>query len=174
MLQGPHETGHAPPGTPSAFYNQEERHPQNQKAPRAPSYCTLLSLYNLNTTAVEKIPSTMRNPEQMGRLPFILSIPENRTSAVAEAAAATEEIQIFSDGSAIGGKVGAVAILTIRGVITSSLHYHLGPALEHTVHEAELVGLILGLHLIRAICIGDKRMAIGIDNQAVLKAFQSD
>ena len=62
----------------------------------------------------------------------------------------------------------------IRGVITSSLHYHLGPASEHTVHEAELVGLILGLHLIRAIRIGDKRMAIGIDNQAVLKAFQSD
>ena len=143
------------------------------KRHRAPLH-TLLSLYNLNVTAVEKIPSTMRNPEQIGRLPFILSIPENRTSAVAEAAAATEEIQIFSDGSAIGGKVGAAAILMIRGVITSSLHYHLGPASEHTVHEAELVGLILGLHLIRAIRIGDKRMAIGIDNQAVLKAFQSD
>ena len=143
------------------------------KRHRAPLH-TLLSLYNLNTSTVEKIPPTMRNPEQTGRLPFTLSIPENRTSAVTEAAAATEEIQIFSDGSAIDGKVGAAAILMLRGAIINTLHYHLGPASEHTVHEAELVGLILGLHLIRAIRIGDKRMAIGIDNQAVLKAFHSD
>jgi hypothetical protein len=78
------------------------------------------------------------------------------------------------DSSAINGKVEVAAILMIRGATTNTLHYHLGPALEHIVYEAELVGLILGLHLIRAVYIGDKQMAIGIDNQAVLKAFQSD
>ena len=135
---------------------------------------TLLSLYNLDTSAVEKIPSTARNPEQTGRLPFNLSIPENRSSAIAEAASATEEIQIFSDGSAIDGKVGAAAILIKNGTTTKSLHYHLGPATKYTVHEAELVGLILGLHLIRSERIRNKQIAIGIDNQAVIRAFHSD
>ena len=143
------------------------------KRHRAPIH-VLLSLYNLDTSAVEKIPSTARNPEQTGRLPFIISIPENRSGAIAEAASATEEIQIYSDGSAIDGKVGAAAILMKSGTITKTLHYHLGPASEHTVHEAELVGLILGLHLIRTERIGSKRMAIGIDNQAVIRVFHSD
>jgi hypothetical protein len=61
------------------------------KRHHAPLY-TLLSLYNLNTSMVEKIPPTMHNIEQLERLPFILSIPESRTSAVTKAAAATEEI----------------------------------------------------------------------------------
>jgi hypothetical protein len=117
---------------------------------------TLLSLYNLNTTAIEKIPTTMHNPEQMGRLPFNISIPENRNSAIAKATAAMEDIQIFSDGSAIKGKVGAAAILMKRGAIINTLYYHLRPDSEHTVHKVELMGLILRLHLIRVECISDK------------------
>ena len=143
------------------------------KRHRAPLHI-LLSLYKLNPTLVEKIPPTARNPEQVGKLPFNIRVPKDRKSSVAEAAAAREEIQVYSDGSAIEGKVGAAAILMKRGAITNSLHYHLGSDSEHTVHEAELVGLILRLHLIKNESSGGKRVAIGIDNQAVLKAFQSD
>jgi hypothetical protein len=51
------------------------------------------------------------------------------------------------------------------------LHFHLGPEAKHTVHEAELVGLLLAMHL-----IGSKRCSItscciAIDNQAALRAF---
>jgi hypothetical protein len=60
------------------------------------------------------------------------------------------------------------------GTITNTLYYHLRSDLEHIVHKVELVGLILGLYLIRAEHIGDKYMAIRIDNQVVIKVFQSD
>ena len=143
------------------------------KRHRAPLH-TLLSLYDLNPTLVEKIPSTARNPEHTGKSPFDIRIPKDRNSSIAEATEASEELQIYSDGSAMEGKVRAAAILMKRGTITNSLHYHLGSDAEHTVHEAELVGLILGLHLIKQERTGGKRMAIGIDNQAVLKAFHSD
>ena len=78
---------------------------------------TLLSLYNLNTALVEKIPSTARNPEQTGKLPFDVRIPADRKSSITEAASAREEVQVFSDGSAIDGKVGAAAILMKKGVV---------------------------------------------------------
>jgi hypothetical protein len=117
---------------------------------------TLLSLYNLDIIVIEKILTTVCNLEQMGRLPFNISILENRNSAIAKATAAIEDIQIFSDSSAIKGEVGVVAILMKRGAIINTLHYHLGPDSEHTVHKVELVELILRLHLIRAEHISDK------------------
>ena len=135
---------------------------------------TLLSLYDLNPTLVEKIPSTACNPEHTGKSPFDIRIPKDRNSSIAKATKASKEIQIYSDSSAMEGKVGAAAILMKRGTITNSLHYHLGSDAEHTVYEAELVGLILRLHLIKQERTGGKCMAIGIDNQVVLKAFHSD
>src|SRR5579863_6174974 len=134
----------------------------------------LLSLYHLDPNKIEKIPSFARNPQQTGKLPFAISIAEDRQSSIAEVTNAAEEIQVFADGSAIDGKVGAAAVLFKQGGDSETLHFHLGPESEHTVHEAELVGLVLGLHLINGQRKGHKAMAIGIDNQAMLKAFHSD
>jgi hypothetical protein len=44
--------------------------------------------------------------------------------------------------------VGAAAALTRNGITQEILHYHLGSSSEHTVFEAELVGILMGLHLI--------------------------
>ncbi len=57
-------------------------------------------------------------------------------------------IKVYSDGSSCGGKVGAAATLT-RGGVPLRSHYHLGPDSEHTVHEAELIGILLALQLIK-------------------------
>ena len=84
-----------------------------------------------------------------------------------------EEVQVFTDGSAINGKVGAVAVLIRAGNPTRILHLHLGPESEHTVHEAELVGIMLGIHLIGTEKSGGTMFALGVDNQAAMKAFQS-
>ena len=51
-----------------------------------------------------------------------------------------------------------------------TLHYHLGSVDHHTVFEAELVGLLLGLHLIKTKKGGRTRFALGTDNQVVLSA----
>jgi ribonuclease HI len=53
------------------------------------------------------------------------------------------------------------------------LHYHLGPDMEHMVHKAELVGILLGMHLLSTEKKGKTTTMLGIDNQAAIKAFES-
>jgi len=93
---------------------------------------------------------------------------------IKEAEDAMEEIQIFSDGLVIEGKVGTAVILTHKGRHIQTLHYHLGPDAKHTVHEAKLVGLLLGLHMLNSGKYRRKLAMISIDNQAAIKALTSD
>jgi hypothetical protein len=108
---------------------------------------SLMNMSNINPRNVEKAPTATRHPMQTGELPFIICIPNSREGSVAEAQNASEEIQIFTDGSATNGRVGAV--LTRRGKEPHTLHLHLGPDKEHTVQEAELVRIMLGLYLLK-------------------------
>jgi hypothetical protein len=108
----------------------------------------LTSTYNLDTPNMEKIPAVACDPTKTGKLLFQISIPENKESSARAAKNATEEIQVFTDGSAQGGKVGAATILIRKNSPNCILHFHLGPEAEHTVHEAELVGILLAIHLI--------------------------
>jgi len=80
----------------------------------------------------------------------------------------------FTDGSALNGKVGAAAILIRKNRPDRTLHFHLGPEAEHTVYEAELVGLLLALHLIGTEKRGATSCSVAVDNQAALKAFDSE
>jgi len=82
-------------------------------------------------------------------------------------------VRIYSDGSAHSGLVGAAAILWAKGQEPKVLRYQLGTAEEHTVFEAELVGLILGLKLIAENVRGKTSITIGVDNQATIKAMKS-
>jgi len=75
---------------------------------------------------------------------------------------------------AVTGKVGAAAILIHKGERKQTLHYHLGPQMEHTVHEAELVGILLAMHMLMSPKYRRKSAMIGVDNQAAIKAFDSD
>ena len=91
-----------------------------------------------------------------------------------EAKNAKEEVQIFSDGSVLKGKVGVAAVLIHKGRHTQTLHYHLRLEEEHTVHEVELVGILLGLHILNSRKSKKAMAAIRVDNQAAIKAFMSD
>ena len=64
--------------------------------------------------------------------------------------------------------------LFIKGRHIQTLHYHLGQVTQHTVHEAELVGLLLGLHMLNTRKGRGVVAMIGIDNQAAIKALTSD
>ena len=55
----------------------------------------------------------------------------------------------------------------------AELHFHLGPSTQHTVHEAELVGILLGLHLIKTDKKGQMSYSLGIDNQAAISALNA-
>ena len=134
----------------------------------------LLQLYGYDLGRIEKFPSAARNPEQTGKLPFNIIIPESREDSAREVDEAIKDIQVFTDGLALDGKVGAAVILTRSGKPPRSLHLHLRPESEHTVHEAELVGILLGLHLISKEKHGSTSCMLGVDNQAAIRAFHSD
>jgi hypothetical protein len=62
-------------------------------------------------------------PLAIGTLPFEVRIPKSKESSKREALAASKEIQVFTDGSVINGKVGAAAVLTRPGKNHRLLHY---------------------------------------------------
>jgi len=124
----------------------------------------LLKWFKLDINAIEKIPATAWDPLKIGKAPFKLSIANSREISIKEIENTPEEIQIYLDGSAVEGKVGTAAILTIKGRHTKMLHFHLGPNSEHTVHEAEMVGLLLGLHMLNSEKTREVPAMIGVDN----------
>jgi len=133
----------------------------------------LLAAYRHDPREIEKTPVTVRNPALQDKLPFAISIADNREDSIREAEDTSEVVQVFTDGLAIDSKVGAAAILTREGNPPCALHLQLGPKSKHTVHEAELVGILLGLHLISTEKHGSTSFALGVDNQPAIKAFQS-
>ncbi len=112
----------------------------------------LLQLYaaHLSQATMEKIQPTRYPPHwEPGHLTDIAGSKEE--AAESEALWAQREgIRVYSDGSELEGGVGAAAVLfneRTRG--WKSLRLHLGPAEEHTVYEAETVGAVLGVELVR-------------------------
>ena len=69
----------------------------------------------------------------------------SKEDAVLEFAQCHTQTMIFTDGSCHDGKVGAAAALFINHEHIATMRYHLGNATDHTVFEAEAVGLILQL-----------------------------
>jgi ribonuclease HI len=142
------------------------------KRHRAPLH-QLTSAYNLTHKDFETVTVAGRNPALMGKRPFRTDIPDNKDSSKETDKQAPENIKIYTDGSAHDGKVRAVDILTRDGKMETVLHFHLSSADEHTVFEAELAGLLMGLHLIEANKKGNISFSIGADNQATIKVLTS-
>jgi ribonuclease HI len=59
-----------------------------------------------------------------------------------------DKIMIYTDGSGFGKQVGAAAVMYRNGVFEKSLQFHLGPIPEFTSNDGELMGLLLGAHLL--------------------------
>jgi ribonuclease HI len=82
-------------------------------------------------------------------------------------------IKVYSDGSAHDGKVGATAILKRTGKPDRSLKLYLGTTEQHTVYEAELAGMLMGLHLIKMEGVSKVKCTVNVDNQAALTAINT-
>jgi ribonuclease HI len=124
---------------------------------------------NIGTKAI-----ATHNPEKQKKRPFNVSIHPNKESSKKKAQTATEEVQVFTDGSIIEDQVGAAAILTRPGKSHRTLHYHLGKLNEYTIYDAELAGLSLGMHLIKTENAARCRTMLGADNQAAINAVQNE
>ena len=129
----------------------------------------LIQAFDIKPALLESLRTTGGNPATSHKRPFKVDIAVNKDASVTADAEGTENIKVYSDGSAQEGKVGAAAVLIRPGKNTRKLHFHLGSIEHHTVFEAELVGLLLGLHLIKT----EKSRtsyALGADNQAAITA----
>ena len=133
----------------------------------------LMQTYAVKTQETETISPAPRNPALTHKRPFSISIAESKDDSIEEDSRASEAVRIYTDRSAQEGKVGAAALLIRQGEPNRVLHYHLGSSSNHTVHEAELVGILLGLHLIKTDRKGRTSYALGIDNQAAISALNS-
>ncbi|KAJ7105070.1 hypothetical protein C8R43DRAFT_906788 [Mycena crocata] len=88
--------------------------------------------------------------------------------------AETAVVRLFSDGSLIDGKVGAAAVLMVDGVVTREKGVQLGTEKRYGVYEAEGVGEVLAMELLR-----EERREIrgriphGVDNTSAIHAVTS-
>ncbi|CDO68069.1 hypothetical protein BN946_scf184347.g6 [Trametes cinnabarina] len=79
--------------------------------------------------------------------------------------------RLYTDGSACDGGVGAAAILYPPGrARPRHLYLHLGPDTRHTVYEAELAGVLLGMELIHRERRCNSAVSIALDNKAAIQA----
>lgn len=109
----------------------------------------VLAAYDLHPNDMETI-DTVRLPPGW-RAPFPVEIASDKDAAsVKEDLWATRPgHRIYTDGSDYEDGVGALVVLYRPGVAEPIvLRYHLGPSLRHTVYEAEIIGLILGIFLL--------------------------
>ena len=94
-------------------------------------------------------------------------ILESREEAVEDVRCARHEVQVYANGSGIGGGIGAAAVLFRNGEEKCALRKYLGKEGEHTVFEAEVMGLALAAKLVRAEMHMDAA-EIGTDSQVAL------
>lgn len=136
---------------------------------RAPIH-ELLSRYRIDPNRVEKIRPVRRGPTY--KPTFRTKIGATKEEATKMAEDNTADLQVYTDGSELDGGVGAAAVLYRRGAEVATLRYHLGSAAIYGVYEAELVGELMGTHLIEQE-IRPRYASIGADNQSTIKALRT-
>ena len=102
-------------------------------------------------------------------MPFVTRIAPDKETALQEEEADHSDIRIYSDGSGIKNQISAAAVLYRGNRMKGTLKYKLGSVRHHTVYKGELVGMGLGVELLR------KERNVGlatlyIDNQAGIQS----
>jgi ribonuclease HI len=102
-------------------------------------------------------------------------IPADKQTALDDAQTHhNAKVTVYCDGSGYEGGIGASAVLYVNSVEKKHLRYHLGSAEEHTVYEAELIGLLLALYMLSKLTRKLKSyVVIGSDSQAAIRALSN-
>ena len=151
------------------FYKPAKKHQTNIQK--------LISLFEIDPSTYETIPAASRPP--VFHLPFDIAIADSKEEAIEEEARDNANIRIYTDGSSQNGSVGAAAVLYYaqNGTInnpTRVLRCCLGPDTKYSVWDAEVVGGMLAIWLIRASNrISRFPISIYSDSQAFIKAFRA-
>ena len=106
----------------------------------------LIQAFSIKPSEIETIQTHPTKPSTLP--PMTTSIASTKEESIAQLEALKCRTQVFSDRLCTEDQVGTAAVLYVDGHQTGTIQYHLGPALEHMVFEAELVGLVLAAHLL--------------------------
>jgi ribonuclease HI len=134
----------------------------------------LLRLARLNLKSIEVVVPFRRSPSYSA--PFSFSIPASKDEALplTRLTKTTAPVRIYSDGSGFKGGIGALALLYISDRLVKTLWLYLGTDKEHTVYEAEGVGLAMGLYMLKGLNIKlTHPTVLGSDGQAVIRALDN-
>jgi hypothetical protein len=141
------------------------------KRHRSPLH-NLLLLANISPDNVETIAAVRCSPGYIAAFKCYIGSSKERALEAIEDIERSHLVQVFSDGSGFEGGVGASAVLFINNRVAKVLHFHLGSKKEHTVYEAEGVGIAMALHMLKTSNRKLSRpLSICSDSQALLKAL---
>ena len=101
-------------------------------------------------------------------------IPETHEDSIDEESNNNSTYKIYTNGSGHNSKIGASAVLYKQGKPQElqSLSYHLGNATEHITFEAEAVGAILAMWILRNIpSSSHTTISLYTDSQAFLRSI---
>jgi len=158
-----------PRSHPLHHHVQEAAEASFTKSSKSPIH-HLMFAYDIHPTHLETIRSVRQGPKWEPS--FGIQIAQDKKAALLSEKSNRDHIQVYSDGSAIDGGVGAAAILFRNGIRMATLRKYLGRANAHTVYEAEVVGIGLGIELIRREEVS-LQASIAVDSKAAIQATQS-
>jgi ribonuclease HI len=129
----------------------------------------LIYAYDISPKRLETIRPIRQGPKWQPTFPAAIAL--NKEAALWSEKLNRDHIQVYSDGSALDNRVGATAILFCNGIQKAVLRKYLGTATEHTVYEAKVVGIGLGIELIQRERTNGAA-SIAIDSKAAIQATQ--
>ena len=134
----------------------------------------LLRIFKLRNTKFETIESARQNVAGVMVPKPSTVIAPTRDVSIAFEQNDDADFKAFSDGSGQDEGIGASAILYKRGFVrpVKEIQAYLGPKTKHNTYEAEAIGAILAIWIIRnTIETIGKTVSLYIDNQAIVMAL---
>jgi ribonuclease HI len=139
------------------------------------AFQVLMHLTHIEPDLLETIEPSRRPPNFIP--PHDIRIDADKDSALEhDNLTHNNGIRIYSDGSGYKNGIGAAAVMYDNGRKVASPRYKLGTDYHHTVYEAEIVGVLLGLHLAKRSRANENDhilVSISLDNTAVIKASKT-
>jgi hypothetical protein len=128
----------------------------------------LLHFVSINLKNVETITPVRRG---LGYTPsFKMVIPPSKDNTLLLVTITNEAspVHVYTDGSSFRGNISMATLLYVNECLVKTLRIHLGSSKEHTVYEAEGVGLAMGLHLLnRLSCRLSHTTVLGTDTGGI-------
>ena len=129
----------------------------------------LFHLTQLNPNSIETITPSHKHLTYTPSFSTKISLSKETAFTLAQRSHQLAHYKAYSDGSCFKNGVGAAAILYKNNNMIQISRFYLSTPDKHTLYEAELIGILLVLHLLTNLsCQLTRTSIIGLDNQAAI------